>query len=706
MALTTNTPYKSGTVSSVSGTTFTVSSSTFASGDVGRCIYMRNGDAEGQTRKIVGYTSGTVVTVDHAWDDSPIDGITEDEPSNGDTFYVSYFLDELDNGTDLIKHDQFCYELTSTWNASSTFVYDINLTFICNGANLNFATSACLRFGDKTSDSFSSNGCNIFDTNSATFGWDSGSSGGDFQMYGGTFTGTNSGSFWRFQANGMVRFCDVTQFGQHGMRLTGAKSAIVNYTVVGNDAIYSPFTVAGTFGQIRNISAYNCDACLYWQSGTPGGAATLKNVRAENLDEGYFQYRPLSDTKLTLEGVEVSEIEDAPKFGDYISGGPSAFEVDVKNNIAINAFNSSGTALTGHRIYIENSLGTEQENSTGDLAATAYLIRYFDMARGDSTGGVDWDTDGTDYTPMVVKIRKYGYQPFLTSWDGRSSLTTLNIFMVDDNVVVANEATAGAYTGITVNGSTETITISADHTMQEIYDYVQWWSAQSTNVQYVVPMESADGNTFIIAEDWRLICNGGSITSGTGKTLAFSGTGYLQLDGETADNIVVNSGDVYLESATDLTSMTIADDLRIDTGANSTLDFDGMIVGGDVWNDSASNTLTIIGSGGSSLTAGDPGTGNGQTNIELGAQVTLTGLQTNSEVRAYVGTNPATATEIDGIENSGTSFSFTQTEAGSAGYIQIHNIQYESITLDLTYGLTDQSIPIQQRFDRNYNNPT
>jgi hypothetical protein len=440
--------------------------------------------------------------------------------------------------------------------------------------------------------------------------------------------------------------------------------------------------------------------------GLPVVHATLKNVRAENLDEGYFQYRPLSDTTLTLEGVEVSEIEAAPKFGDYISGGPSAFEVDVKNNIAINAFNSSGTPLTGHRIYIENSLGTEQENSTGDLAATAYLIRFFDMASGDSTGGVDWDTDGTSYTPMVVKVRKYGYQPFLTSWDGRSSLTTLNIFMVDDNVVVANEATAGAYTGITVDGSTETITISADHTMQEIYDYVQWWSAQSTNVQYVVPMGSADGNTFIIAEDWRLICNGGSITSGIGKTLAFSGTGYLQLDGETADNIVVNSGDVYLESATDLTGMTIADDLRIDTGANSTLDFDGMIVGGDVWNDSASNTLTIIGSGGSSLTAGDPGTGNGQTNIELGAQVTLTGLQANSEVRAYVGTNPATAIEIDGVENSGTSFSFTQTEAGNAGYIQIHNIQYESITLDLTYGSTDQSIPIQQRFDRNYNNPT
>jgi hypothetical protein len=691
MALTTNSAYASGTVSSVSGTTFTASSSTFISGDVGRCIYMRNGDAEGQTRKIVGYTSGTVVTVDHAWDDSPIDGITEDEPSNGDTFYVSYFLDELDNGTDLIKHDQFCYELTSTWNVSNAFVYDINLTFICNGANLNFATSACLRFGDKTSDAFSSNGCNIFDTNSATFGWDSGSSGGDFQMYGGTFTGSYSGSFWRFQANGMVRFCDVTQFGPHGMRLTGAKSAVVNYKVAGNDATYSPFTVAGTFGQIRNISAYNCDACLYWQSGTPGGDATLKNVRAENLDEGYFQYRPLSDTTLTLEGVEVSEIEAAPKFGDYISGGPSAFEVVVKNNIAINAFNSSGTPLTGHRIYIENSLGTEQENSTGDLAATAYLIRFFDMASGDSTGGVDWDTDGTSYTPMVVKVRKYGYQPFPTSWDGRSSLTTLNIFMVDDNVVVANEATAGAYTGITVNGSTETITITSDHTLQEIYDYCQWWSTQSANVQYDVPLTSADGNTFILANNWDMILNGGSITSGTGKTLRFAGTGILQMDGETANNVAVSAGDVHLESATDLTGMTIADDLRIDTGANSTLSFTSMSVSGDVWNDDASHTLTINAVT-STLSAGDPGTGNGQTNIQNAVSLTITGLETGARVRI----EETGGTLISqGTESSG-SYSDTYNYTGDQGvYVIVRLYGYLPIKQAATITAGGLSLQVQ-----------
>jgi hypothetical protein len=496
----------------------------------------------------------------------------------------------------------------------------------------------------------------------------------------------------------MVRFCDVTQFGPHGMRLTGAKSAVVNYKVVGNDATYSPFTVAGTFGQIRNISAYNCDACLYWQSGTPGGDATLKNVRAENLDEGYFQYRPLSDTTLTLEGVEVSEIEAAPKFGDYISGGPSAFEVVVKNNIAINAFNSSGTALTGHRIYIENEAGTEQENSTGDLEATAYLIRYFDMASGDSRGGVDWDTDGTSYTPMVVKIRKYGYQAFNTSWDGRSSLTTLNIFMVDDNVVVANEATAGAYTGIAVNGSTETITISSDHTLQEIYDYIQWWSTQSANIQYVVPMTSADGNTFILAQNWDLICDGGDITSGTGKSLSFSGTGILQLDGNTADNVNVVSGDVHLESATNLSGMNISDDLRIDTGANSTLSFTNMDVGGNVWNDSASNTLTINASS-SSLTSGDPGTGNGQTNIVTSVTLSVTNLVTGSNVRIEETDGTLVS---QGTESSG---SYTDTYGGSTPlsvFVKVRKAGYIPIKAPATITSTGLSFTAAQVVDTIY----
>lgn len=82
--------------------------------------------------------------------------------------------------------------------------------------------------------------------------------------------------------------------------------------------------------------------------------------------------------------------------------------------------------------------------------------------------------------------------------------------------------------------------------------------------------------------------------------------------------------------------------------------------------------------------------------------VTLNNLITNSEVRAYVGTDPETSVEIAAIENSATSFSFEHTSFGEGGYIQIFNVNYIPITLPITYAFSDVSLTIQQVRDRQY----
>jgi len=87
------------------------------------------------------------------------------------------------------------------------------------------------------------------------------------------------------------------------------------------------------------------------------------------------------------------------------------------------------------------------------------------------------------------------------------------------------------------------------------------------------------------------------------------------------------------------------------------------------------------------------------------ANVTLTGLQANSEVRAYVGTDPSTAVAVGGVEDSGTSFTFSQSSSGSDGYIIIHALGYLSTKLDITYSGSDITIPVQQTIDRQYLNP-
>ena len=119
-------------------------------------------------------------------------------------------------------------------------------------------------------------------------------------------------------------------------------------------------------------------------------------------------------------------------------------------------------------------------------------------------------------------------------------------------------------------------------------------------------------------------------------------------------------------------------------------------------NDSG-GAVTINVSGGGSTPSVKNGTG-ASTTIVAGANVTITGLQPGSEVRAYVGTDPATATEVAGVESSGTSFSFAQAVAGQAGYLVVHALGYLPIRLELVYAASDQTLPVQQQVDRQYQN--
>lgn len=82
----------------------------------------------------------------------------------------------------------------------------------------------------------------------------------------------------------------------------------------------------------------------------------------------------------------------------------------------------------------------------------------------------------------------------------------------------------------------------------------------------------------------------------------------------------------------------------------------------------------------------------------------LTGLQAGSEVRVYLGTDPETATEIDGTESSGTTFTFSHSVPGQNGYIQIHALGYKYIQLPVTFESNSVSIPIQQQVDRWFDN--
>jgi len=91
----------------------------------------------------------------------------------------------------------------------------------------------------------------------------------------------------------------------------------------------------------------------------------------------------------------------------------------------------------------------------------------------------------------------------------------------------------------------------------------------------------------------------------------------------------------------------------------------------------------------------------GTVNITNPATITLLGLEPNTEIRLY---EAGTINEVGGVENSGTSESF-ELFGVPAVDIVIHNLDYIYQKLDNIDTSATRSIPVQQFFDRNYENP-
>jgi hypothetical protein len=97
--------------------------------------------------------------------------------------------------------------------------------------------------------------------------------------------------------------------------------------------------------------------------------------------------------------------------------------------------------------------------------------------------------------------------------------------------------------------------------------------------------------------------------------------------------------------------------------------------------------------------------GTSTTTVVSAVLITLTGLKTNTEVRVYQDNAGQNGTELAGIENSGTSFSFS-VNASQVINIIIFNVGYLPADIwGINSGTVDREIPIQQVFDRNFENP-
>lgn len=177
-----------------------------------------------------------------------------------------------------------------------------------------------------------------------------------------------------------------------------------------------------------------------------------------------------------------------------------------------------------------SALGNTTEQTLGVIfTPTTDLAELTATISGKTDAGTNGDVD---WSAMVVNLRKYGkrYTTYAFTMVRIISDIILNLATLVTNAFIteANKATVAAYTGITVNHSTDLLTLTVNHTLAEVYDYSQYNLELDANMPEPEWLTTSDGATF--ASLYGLTIDNCTL-SGTGlidigaKTLTLTGTG-------------------------------------------------------------------------------------------------------------------------------------------------------------------------------------
>lgn len=171
----------------------------------------------------------------------------------------------------------------------------------------------------------------------------------------------------------------------------------------------------------------------------------------------------------------------------FYNGGGSGWTAPTVtisgNGITPVTFTASSAANNDWEQY--DLSATNSSGATGDFTVT-----FTANAKSVTTGTVYFD--GVPDAPFVTQCRHYGFL-----FDEISPTRTVNPY------TVASEATAIAYTGVTLNNGTKRITFSAGtaDTAQKFYDYAQAWCCADLSRQ--VPLARA-GALFALTSGWTV----------------------------------------------------------------------------------------------------------------------------------------------------------------------------------------------------------
>jgi hypothetical protein len=512
---------------------------------------------------------------------------------------------------------------------------------------------------------------------------------------------------------------------------TGVLSSIISIVVSGGEFTDCTVVHGGSTFNIQNFTIKNLTYCDVMTGTTPALGSTAIDIQGkDNVVDGFSLLSGVSNVHPRDNVVNVSAfftnltLKNMGSPSSLISGG-SANEMGRILNVA-----SAGKNLEVRRCYFTNIRTTPI--GTQFLALDNKFYDVWGIGLAGASGSQQMSTqDGFARGCRWTNTRATGSTAITgTHWDDAYSSDTTGIITILGNEPTAQSAaqcnaTFGAGSGFIGTGSA---------VLSKLTDVINWttpWKIYGHNFlaggcalagadcqnlifEYKIDTGSGYGGSWAFLANTVRRASGG--TSGT-NTVTVNTADRTALTRQPQIGDFVQSGTFKLPANTTVQNVsgdviTCSNNFTGNLSTNEFVTFSPVNVAVSAANGYSLQVRTYPTAAAATtlLTAFSIGIQTDATAQQTqhplpGFLFTMTDLKAGSEVRAYVGTDPLTCTEIAGIESSGTSFTFDHNVGGQAGYIRIISLGYIDIYLPITYQSANQSIPIQQQIDRQYSNP-
>ena len=471
--------------------------------------------------------------------------------------------------------------------------------------------------------------------------------------------------------------------------------------------------------QFKNYIPYDVRLPFFYNGANNAG----KTLYVENF-ERYGNWSGDQQGQGACKYIYQNKVEGATTLEVYCRGrtNDNDFVVELRKDILINSIDDTGAKLPGVKFYSRDvNNGHRIDFWAGTPATDTVYV-------SDRTYAFTTDVDGIgvnqDYLAAASVANNIGsYYNYLSDprhpmiVDDRGEKSTI---MVNGKLMPS----VAKFNGIKYGKRIATVSIElAGPDRKEISwtlfddDLITDTRTNVTNYTTIETPKKFYNRALTFLEDNYLgekkpiVTRSGDVLEGGTYNIVIDKTAPIDFafDGSTitvkADTFIggINTaGTVTLLNGATIQAGTYDCDIYVNTGYEAALIFSNITLTGLVYNNDSAHKLTINLAGLSTVTAGDAGTGNGETSVISTANVKLIGIIDNSEVRLY---SEDLNTEIFGLENSTGEVNIVYTGTYLNAVLVIFNTAYEPkrIVVDLTG--VDSSLAIQQSIDRTYNNP-